>query len=128
MKIGVHGTGSLTNRELLLEAYAAYNRRDSDALLALVSEDVDWPDGSVRLHGKAELRAYWTHQWAVTRTHDEPVEITDLAPDRNVVRIRQVVRALDGTKISEGSFDHMHRFKGGLIARMDIQNVEASPR
>ena len=128
MEIGVHGTGSLTNRALLLEAYAAYNRRDSDALLALVSEDVDWPDGSARLHGKAELRAYWTHQWAVTRTHDEPVEITDLAPDRNVVRIRQVVRALDGTKISEGSFAHVHRFKGGLMARLDIQSAEASPR
>jgi hypothetical protein len=55
----------------------------------------------------------------VTRTHDEPVEITDLAPDKSVVRIRQ---------ISEGSLDHVHRFNGGLIARMDIQNVEASPR
>ena len=41
---------------------------------------------------------------------------------------RQVVRALDGTKISEGSFDHVHRFKGGLIAHMDIQKVEAVPR
>jgi hypothetical protein len=64
----------------------------------------------------------------VTRTHDEPGEITDLSRDRSVVRIRQVVRALDGTKISEGSFDHLYRFRGGLIVRMDIQNVEASPR
>jgi ketosteroid isomerase-like protein len=127
MKSGVLGTGTLTTKERLLAAYAAYNRQDSDALLALVSEDVDWPDGSARLHGKAELRAYWTRQWEVTRTHDEPVEITDLAPDRSVVRIHQVVRTLDGTKISEGSFVHVHRLKGGLIARMDIQNVEASP-
>jgi hypothetical protein len=109
MEIGVHGTGSLTNRELLLEAYAAYNRRDSDALLALVSEDVYWPDGSARLHGKAEVRAYWTRQWAVTRTHDEPVEITELGSNRSVVRIRQVVRALDGSTISEGSFDHVYQ-------------------
>jgi hypothetical protein len=80
------------------------------------------------LHGKAELRAYWIRQWAMTRTHDEPVEITDLSPDRSVVRIRQVVHALDGTKISEGSFDHLYRFQGGLIERMDIQNLEALPR
>jgi hypothetical protein len=39
-----------------------------------------------------------------------------------------VVRALDGTKISEGSFDHLYRFEGGLIERMDIQNLEALPR
>jgi hypothetical protein len=89
---------------------------------------VDWRDGNARLHGKAELRAYWTRRWEVTRTHDEPVEITDLAPDKTVVRILQVVSALDGSKISEGSFDHVQRFKGGLIARMDIQKVEASPR
>ena len=114
--------------ELLRAAYAAYNRQDSEALLALVSEDVDWPDGSARLHGKAELRAYWTRQWTVTRTHDEPVKITDLAPDRNVVRISQVVRALDGTKISEGTLDHVHRFRNGLIAHMDIENVDAPPR
>jgi len=61
---GVLGTGTPTNKERLLAAYAAYNRQDGAALLALVSEDVDWPDGSARLHGKAELRAYWTRQWA----------------------------------------------------------------
>jgi ketosteroid isomerase-like protein len=128
MKTGVLSTGTPTNKERLLAAYAAYNRQDSEALLALVSEDVHWPDSSAKLHGKAELRAYWTRQWAMTRTHDEPVEITDLSPDRSVVRIRQVVRALDGTKISEGSFDHLYRFQGGLIERMDIQNLEALPR
>ena len=74
MKSGVLGTGTLTIKERLLAAYAAYNRQDSEALLALVSEDADWPDGRARLHGKAELRAYWTRQWEVTRTHDEPVE------------------------------------------------------
>src|SRR5271165_4224262 len=92
MKTGVLGTGTPTNKERLLAAYEAYNRQDSDTLRALVSEDVDWPDGSARLHGKAELRAYWTRQWAMTRTH-EPVEITDLSPDRSVVRVRQVVCA-----------------------------------
>ncbi len=76
-----------TNQELLRGAYAAYNRQDSDALLALVREDVEWPDGSARLQGKAALWTYWTRQWTMTRTHDEPVEITDLAPDQSVVRI-----------------------------------------
>jgi hypothetical protein len=127
MKTGVLGTGTPTNKERLLAAYAPYNRQDSQALLDLVSEDVDWPDSSAR-HGKAGLRAYWTRQRAVTRTHDESGEITDLSLDRSGVRIHQVVRALDGTTISEGSFEHLYRFRGGLIVRMDIQNVEAFPR
>jgi hypothetical protein len=128
MKTGVLSTGTPTNKERLLAAYAPYNRQDSQALLDLVSEDVDWPDDSRARHGKAGLRAYWTRQRAVTRTHDEPVEITDLSLHRSGVRIRQVVRALDGTTISEGSFEHLYRFRGGLIVRMDIQNVEAFPR
>jgi len=114
---------TLTKEKLLLEAYAAFNRRDSDALLALVSEDVNWPNGGARLHGKGEVRAYWIQQWAVTHTHDEPVEITDLSQDRSVVRISQVVRTLNGSTISEGLFDHVFQIEGGFIMRMDIQNV-----
>ena len=61
--------------DLLLCAYAAYDAQDVDALMALVSDDVDWPDGpggAGRLHGKEQVRAYWEEQWTRTRTHDEP--------------------------------------------------------
>ena len=44
-------------RDLLLQAYAAYNAQDVEGLLALVSDDVDWPDGTGRLHGKQEVQA-----------------------------------------------------------------------
>ena len=51
------------HRELLLQAYAAYNSQDVEALVALISDDVDWPDDDAsRLHGKDEVRAYWTEQ------------------------------------------------------------------
>ena len=33
-------------------------------MLALVSEDVDWPDGSARMHGKAERRLSLTRNSA----------------------------------------------------------------
>jgi hypothetical protein len=36
----------------------------------------------------------------------------------------KVVRALDGTTISEGSFKHLP-VPGGLIVRTEIQNVKA---
>jgi hypothetical protein len=52
----VTATGDKTlaaRRDLLLQAYAAYNNQDVDVLLQLVSDDVDWPDDSAgRLHGK----------------------------------------------------------------------------
>jgi hypothetical protein len=61
------------HRELLLRSYAA-NSQDIEALVALVSDDVNWPDDDAgRLHDKDEVRAYWTELRARTRTHDEPV-------------------------------------------------------
>ena len=50
--------------ELLRAAYAAFNARDIDAALALMTPDVAWPmafkGGFVR--GAEEVRAYWTEQ------------------------------------------------------------------
>jgi hypothetical protein len=37
----------------------------------------------------------------------------------------EIIRSLDCTPNSEGSFDHLFQIEGGLIVRMDIQNVWA---
>ena len=69
-------TQRTANKKLLKCAYAAYNTQDLEGLLAVVSEDADWPGGPStfrRLRGHAAVRAYWTEQWSQTRTHDEPV-------------------------------------------------------
>ena len=109
------------HRELLLQAYAAYNRQDLEALVALVSDNVNWPDDAARLHGKDEVRAYWTEQWARTRAHDEPVTFSQRNDGRIAVHISQVVRSPNGSVISRGHFLHLHRLEGGRIARMDIE-------
>jgi ketosteroid isomerase-like protein len=110
------------HRRLLLQAYAAYNSQDVEALVALVSDDVNWPDDDAgRLHGKDEVRAYWTEQWARTSTHDEPVSFSERNDGRTAVHISQVVRSLDGSVISKGKFLHLHRLEGDRIARMDIE-------
>ena len=46
------------HRELLLQAYAAYNSQDVEALVALISDDVDWPDDDAgRLQGVCSTTA-----------------------------------------------------------------------
>jgi len=110
--------------ELLRNAYAAYNRQDADRLLAMVSDDVDWPDDAGgRLTGKAALRAYWLEQWTRTRTHDEPVTLTPRGDGRVVARIDQVVRSLDGRVLATGTFDQIHLVEAGLLRRLDIERV-----
>jgi ketosteroid isomerase-like protein len=56
----------LANTQMLIaEAYAAFNGRDIDGALSLMSENVSWPKASEggRVVGKEEIRAYWTRQW-----------------------------------------------------------------
>ncbi len=110
-------------RDLLMRAYAAYNGQDVEALLAGVSDDIDWPDGARRQHGKEAVRSYWTEQWTRTRTHDEPVRFTQLDDGRIAVDISQVVRSLDGSVISRSHFVHVHRIDGDRISRLDIEAV-----
>jgi ketosteroid isomerase-like protein len=106
---------------LLQDAYAAYNKQDADALLEVLADDVDWPDAGGRLHGKQAVRAYWLEQWTRTRTQDEPLGYAGRPDGRVVVRIRQIVRSLDGRPISAGHFDHIHLIANGRIRRLDIE-------
>ncbi len=57
-----------------------------------------------------------------------PVQITELAPNKRVVRIRQVVRALDGLPISKGWFEHTHQIEDGVIVRMWQRHDLFDPR
>lgn len=107
--------------DLVRQLYSAYNSRDAAALLALLTDDVDWPDGPLRMHGKAALHDYWTRQWHRVHTHDEPSEPVELDDGRIAVLIDQTVRTPDGALISTGHFRHLFRFRDGKAARLDIE-------
>ena len=66
-------------RTLIEKAYAAFNRRDIDGALALMTEDVNWPKASEggRVVGKEQIRAYWTRQWGEFDGRVEPLAITE---------------------------------------------------
>src|ERR1700751_3070190 len=60
------------------QAYSAFNKRDIDGALALMTEDVIWPKASEggKVVGKEQIRAYWTRQWGKFDPHVEPIAIT----------------------------------------------------
>jgi hypothetical protein len=117
------GGWMLSNRELLTEAYLAFNRRDMDAVLALMSADVDWPNAmeGIRAVGIEEVRAYWTRQWKQFDPKVEPVHIADEERGRIVVDVHQIVRDLNGRVLVDQMVQHVYRIENGLIARMDIR-------
>lgn len=51
----------------LERAYRLFNERQVDDLLAMMTEDVQWPDvaNDAVLHGREAIRPYWAAQFAV---------------------------------------------------------------
>lgn len=104
------------------QAYSAFNRRDIDGALALMTEDVSWPKASEggRVIGKEEIRAYWTRQWAEFDPHVEPLAITEEDGGKIRVRVHQRVRNLQGDLLWDGEVLHIFTMNNGLIAAMDL--------
>lgn len=118
-----------SRRELLTSVYAAFNRRDIEAVLALMRLDVDWPNGMEggRVHGCDEVRAYWRRQWGIIDPHVEPMRIEDDEAGNTVVDVHQVVRDLAGNTVKDQIVQHAYSFRDGLIERMDIRKPETGP-
>ncbi len=111
---------------LIAKAYSAFNRRNIDDALALMSENVDWPKASEggRVIGKEEIRAYWTRQWAEFDPHVEPIEVTDREAGRTDVKVHQLVKDLKGDVLSDQLVLHVFNIANGLIQRMDVHESE----
>lgn len=118
----------MTIHELISRAYSAFNRRDIDAALVLMSDDVSWPKASEggRVVGKQEIRDYWSRQWAEFDPWVEVLEVLESAPTKVEVKVRQLVRDRKGTLLSDTDLWHIYSVDEGLITRMDIagENLE----
>ena len=106
----------------LREAYAAFNSRDIDAALALMTPDVAWPrafkGGFVQ--GPQAVRAYWTEQWSEINPHVEPVSFHEESSNRILVEVHQVVRDIAGSVLVDEYVGHCFTIESGLIQRMEV--------
>ncbi|NJM49065.1 MAG: nuclear transport factor 2 family protein [Alkalinema sp. RU_4_3] len=108
--------------ELLRSAYAAFNARDLDAALALMTPDVHWPrafkGGFVR--GPEDVRAYWIEQGSEIDAQVEPVAFNPEEDGQILVEVHQIVRDRAGAVLADEQVGHRFTFKDGLIQGMEI--------
>ena len=106
--------------QLLRAAYAAFNSRDIEAALTLMTSDVTWPKafkgGFVR--GPGEIRAYWTEQWSEINPHVEPSTFYPQDASKVLVDVHQVVRDLSGSILADEHVGHRFTINNGLIQAM----------
>jgi hypothetical protein len=111
---------------LIAGVYSAFNQRNVDGALALMSETVSWPKASEggRVIGKEEIRSYWSRQWKEFDPHVEPIEVINRGAGKIDVRVHQLVKSLGGDVLSVSEVWHSYAIADGLIERMDLESNE----
>lgn len=111
--------------DLLSRLYERFNARDIDAVIAVLTPNVDWPNGwkGGREHGREAVRAYWLAQWAEIDPTVVPQK-TEVLGALVRVHVHQVVRDRTGTVISDSMVLHDYTFVDGLVAKMGIGTVK----
>jgi hypothetical protein len=115
-------------KTVIEQAYSAFNKRDIEGALALMTQDVSWPKASEggKVIGKEEVRAYWTRQWGEFDPHVEPVAMAEEDGGKTRVRVHQLVKSLRGDVLSDSEVLHVFTVSSGLIAAMELGD-EADP-
>ncbi|OAI38489.1 ketosteroid isomerase [bacterium SCGC AG-212-C10] len=110
-------------RGLLELAYQRFNTRDIDGTLALMTRDVDWPNGQSGgyVHGHDAVRAYWTKQWSEIDPSVTPEGFAGEPDGRIAVAVHQVVRDLAGNVLVDVHIEHVYTVTDGLVSHMEIR-------
>lgn len=110
-------------REILQQAYNAFNARNVEAALLYMDPDVDWPNGMEGgyLYGHKAVHDYWVRQWNMIDPVVEPVSFANDEEGNIVVEVHQVVRDLEGNILLEETVQHVFLILQGLVKRMEIR-------
>ncbi len=125
---GTPSAPSSPSIELLSAAYAAFNARDIDAAVRLMTPDVAWPRAFKGgfVCGPDEVRAYWTEQWSEVDPTVTPVSFHPEDAGRILVEVRQVVRDLAGTLLADELVGHRFTIGNGLIQSMEVCSLPST--
>jgi hypothetical protein len=114
-----------TPEQMLTQLYADFNARNTEAVLALMAPDVEWPastEGSAYVRGPEAIGAYWTRQWTTLDPHVTPQGFTHDEQGRTVVTVHQVVHDRQGELLADVTVRHAYTLTSdGLVRRMDIE-------
>lgn len=112
--------------DLLKRLYAQFNRREIDDVLAAMHDDVIWANGMEggHVHGRDNVRSYWTRQWAILDPHVEPVTFSNSSDGEVMVEVHQIVHDLDGNLVADTMVGHVFRIEKNLVKRFDIRGSD----
>jgi SnoaL-like protein len=115
----VDGAGRIISLE---RAYSCFNERRIDELLAMMTDDVQWPDvanGTV-LEGKASIMRYWEAQFDVGNPTVIPTDFFPVGSDLVAVIEQRILDHHGEPLASPSTVFHRYSFKDDLVSRMTV--------
>jgi ketosteroid isomerase-like protein len=103
-------------------AYAAVNRGDIETALALMCQDVDWPNTieGGREHGRDAVRVYWTRLFGLLVPRFDVLGVRDAGRGRTVVQAHlRFSDPASGQPLAHQDVEHVFTWRGSRVARMD---------
>lgn len=114
----------MDHRTLLRQLYQDFNARQIDSVLAYMHTDVSWPNGweGGYLSGNNEVRAYWLRQWQQIDPTVEPLGFETKPDGRVAVKVRQIIKGLDGVVLSDSQLFHLYTFEERKVRTVAIEH------
>ena len=112
-------------QDLIKQAYAAFNKRNIDEVLATFHPEVQWSkawEGGY-ISGHEEIKEYWTRQWKELNPTVTPTGFKERENGGLEVEVHQNVKDLNGNLVFDGLVKHVYTFDKDLIKSMDIEQT-----
>jgi ketosteroid isomerase-like protein len=122
------------NLDRIRRAYDAWNRRDLDAAMAYLDEDVEWRmSGEIvgtddAYHGHEGVRTWWLQFLEpFEQVEIEPEEIVEASGDLVLVRVRLRARGRQGIEV-DLSVSHLYELRDGKVVHVQAFTDHAKAR
>jgi limonene-1,2-epoxide hydrolase len=115
-----------SNQQLLQSLYAAFNNREIETIVEVMSPDVKWANGLEGgfVYGREAVREYWTNQFKVIQVQLETLKFEMAENNRNVVTVHQIVKDLQGNLLADMTVKQIFTLENDEIVLYEIGETE----
>jgi limonene-1,2-epoxide hydrolase len=115
-----------SNQQLLQHLYDAFNNRELETIISVMSPDVKWANGVEGgfVYGRDAVREYWTNQYQVIQVQLETLKFETDENNRNVVTVHQIVKDLQGNLLADMTVKQIFTIENDSIVLYEIGETE----
>jgi uncharacterized membrane protein len=115
-----------SNQQLLQNLYDAFNNRELETIISVMSLDVKWANGVEGgfVYGRDAVREYWTNQYKVIQVQLETLNFETDENNHNVVTVHQIVKDLQGNLLADMTVKQIFTIENDLIVLYEIGETE----